>query len=217
MRTPFVITSLVAAVLAAGMCAAWPAPPHDATKATPSSAPPPVQPESASERRWQAAETQHDMNAAASADETEARARMERALKEVRDHASTLGAQASTVLALVDRSQRAWKAYFDAEVELRWPPNAGDFGSVYPMCVASDIARMSVTPSGLTQRNTTSISIDKTPSFMTSMTMAELRDAGSALSNIRVVKNASTLKLPPPRTRPASTADQCPLVPIGAA
>ncbi len=142
MRTPFVITSLVAAVLAAGMCAAWPAPPHDATKATPSSAPPPVQPESASERRWQAAETQHDMNAAASADETEARARMERALKEVRDHASTLGAQASTVLALVDRSQRAWKAYFDAEVELRWPPNAGDFGSVYPMCVASDIARM---------------------------------------------------------------------------
>ena len=82
------------------------------------------------------------MNAAASADESDARARMERALKEVRDHASTLGAQGSTVLALVDRSQRAWKAYFDAEVELRWPPNAEDFGTIYPMCVATDMARM---------------------------------------------------------------------------
>jgi hypothetical protein len=59
------------------------------------------------------------MNAAASADECAARARRERALKEVRDHASTLGAQGSTVLALVDRSQRAWKAYFDAEVPPR--------------------------------------------------------------------------------------------------
>ena len=66
----------------------------------------------------QAADTQREMNAAASTDESDARARMERALKEVRDHAST-------VLAFVHRSQRAWKAYFDAEVELRWPPNAG--------------------------------------------------------------------------------------------
>jgi uncharacterized protein YecT (DUF1311 family) len=82
------------------------------------------------------------MNAAASADESDARARMERALKEVRDHALTLGAQGSTVLAFVDRSQRAWKAYFDAEVELRWPPNGGDFGTIYPMCVATDMARM---------------------------------------------------------------------------
>ena len=142
MRSTFAITSIVAAVLAAGMCAAWPAPPGDATKAIAQSAPSPVQPQSDSQRRWQAATTQLDMNAAASADESDARARMERALKEVRDHASTLGAQGSTVLALVDRSQRAWKAYFDAEVELRWPPNAGDFGSIYPMCVATDRARM---------------------------------------------------------------------------
>ena len=141
MRSTFAITSIVAAVFAAGMCAAWPALPRDATKVPPPSATPP-QPQTASERRWQAAETQRDMNAAASADESDARARMERALKEVRDHASTLGAQGSTVLALVDRSQRAWKAYFDAEVELRWPPNAGDFGSIYPMCVATDRARM---------------------------------------------------------------------------
>ena len=137
MRSSFAITSIVAAVLALGMCAAWLAPPHDATKATP-----PTQPQTASERRWQAATTQLDMNAAASADESDARARMERALKEVRDHASTLGAQGSTVLAFVDRSQLAWKAYFDAEVELRWPPNAGDFGSIYPMCVATDRASM---------------------------------------------------------------------------
>ena len=147
MRSTFAITSIVAAALAAGMCAAWPAPQRDETKATARSAPPPsapspVQPQSDSQRRWQAATTQLDMNAAASADESDARARMERALKEVRDHASTLGAQGSTVLALVDRSQRAWKAYFDAEVELRWPPNAGDFGSIYPMCVATDRARM---------------------------------------------------------------------------
>ena len=142
MRSTFAITSIVAAVLAAGMCAAWPAPPGDATKAIAQSAPSPVQPQSDSQRRWQAATTQLDMNAAASADESDARARMERALKEVRDHASTLGAQASTVLALVDRSQRAWKAYFDAEVELRWPPNAEDFGTIYPMCVATDMARM---------------------------------------------------------------------------
>ena len=46
------------------------------------------------------------------------------------------------MLALVDRSQRSWKTYFDAEVELRWPPNAGDFGTIYPMCVATDRARM---------------------------------------------------------------------------
>ena len=140
MRSPFAITSIVAAVLAVGMCAAWLAPSHDETKgtvhsatqpsATPPSATPPVQPQTASERRWQAATTQLDMTAAASADESDARARMERALKEVRDHASTLGARASTVLAFVDRSQLAWKAYFDAEVELRWPPNAGDFGSI---------------------------------------------------------------------------------------
>ena len=142
MRSTFAITSIVAAVLAAGMCAAWPAPPGDATKAIAQSAPSPVQPQSDSQRRWQAATTQLDMNAAASADESDARARMERALKEVRDHASTLGAQGSTVLALVDRSQRAWKAYFDAEVELRWPPNAEDFGTIYPMCVATDRARM---------------------------------------------------------------------------
>ena len=142
MRSKFAITSIVAAVLAAGMCAAWPAPPGDATEAIAQSAPSPVQPQSDSQRRWQAATTQRDMNAAASADESDARARMERALKEVRDHASTLGAQASTVLALVDRSQRAWKAYFDAEVELRWPPNAEDFGTIYPMCVATDRARM---------------------------------------------------------------------------
>ena len=143
MRSTFAITSIVAAVFAVGMCAAWPALPGDATKVPPPSATPPQpQPQTASERRWQAAETQRDMNAAASADESDARARMERALKEVRDHASTLGAQGSTVLALVDRSQRAWKAYFDAEVELRWPPNAGDFGTIYPMCVATDMARM---------------------------------------------------------------------------
>ena len=142
MRSTFAITSIVAAVFAAGMCAAWPAPPGDATKAIAQSAPSPVQPQSDSQRRWQAATTQLDMNAAASADESDARARMERALKEVRDHASTLGAQGSTVLALVDRSQRAWKAYFDAEVELRWPPNAEDFGTIYPMCVATDRARM---------------------------------------------------------------------------
>ena len=143
MRSTFAITSIVAAVLAAGMCAAWPAPPGDATKVPPPSATPPQpQPQTASERRWQAATTQLDMNAAASADESDARARMERALKEVRDHASTLGAQGSTVLALMDRSQRAWKAYFDAEVELRWPPNAEDFGTIYPMCVATDRARM---------------------------------------------------------------------------
>ena len=142
MRSTFAITSIVAAVLAAGMCAAWPAPPGDATKAIAQSAPSPVQPQSDSQRRWQAATTQLDMNAAASADESDARARMERALKEARDHASTLGAQGSTVLALVDRSQRAWKAYFDAEVELRWPPNAEDFGTIYPMCVATDRARM---------------------------------------------------------------------------
>ena len=142
MRSTFAITSIVAAVFAAGMCAAWPAPPGDATKAIAQSAPSPVQPQSDSQRRWQAATTQRDMNAAASADESDARARMERALKEVRDHASTLGAQGSTVLALVDRSQRAWKAYFDAEVELRWPPNAEDFGTIYPMCVATDRARM---------------------------------------------------------------------------
>ena len=142
MRSTFAITSIVAAVLAAGMCAAWPAPPGDATKAIAQSATPPIQPQSDSQRRWQAATTQRDMNAAASADESDARARMERALKEARDHASTLGAQGSTVLALVDRSQRAWKAYFDAEVELRWPPNAEDFGSIYPMCVATDRARM---------------------------------------------------------------------------
>ena len=141
MRSAFAITSIVAAVFAVGMCAAWPALPRDATKVPPSSATPP-QPQTASERRWQAATTQLDMNAAASADESDARARMERALKEVRDHASTLGAQGSTVLALVDRSQRAWKAYFDAEVELRWPPNAEDFGTIYPMCVATDMARM---------------------------------------------------------------------------
>ena len=142
MRSTFAITSIVAAVFAAGMCAAWPAPPGDATEAIAQSAPSPVQPQSDSQRRWQAATTQLDMNAAASADESDARARMERALKEVRDHASTLGAQGSTVLALVDRSQRAWKAYFDAEVELRWPPNAEDFGTIYPMCVATDMARM---------------------------------------------------------------------------
>ena len=143
MRSTFAITSIIAAVLAAGMCAAWPALPRDATKVPPPSATPPQpQPQTASERRWQAAETQREMNAAASADESDARARMERALKEVRDHASTLGAQGSTVLALVDRSQRAWKAYFDAEVELRWPPNAEDFGTIYPMCVATDMARM---------------------------------------------------------------------------
>jgi len=142
MRSPFAITSNVAAALAVGMCAAWPAPPRDATKVPPPSATTPhSQPQTASERRWQAAETQRDMNAAASADESDARARMERALKEVRDHASTLGAQGSIVLALVDRSQRAWKAYFDAEVELRWPPNAEDFGTIYPMCVATDMAR----------------------------------------------------------------------------
>ena len=142
MRSTFAITSIVAAVFAVGMCAAWPALPRDATKAIAQSAPSPVQPQSDSQRRWQAATTQLDMNAAASADESDARARMERALKEVRDHASTLGAQGSTVLALVDRSQRAWKAYFDAEVELRWPPNAEDFGTIYPMCVATDMARM---------------------------------------------------------------------------
>ena len=143
MRSTFAITSIVAAVFAVGMCAAWPALPGDATKVPPPSATPPQpQPQTASERRWQAAETQREMNAAASADESDARARMERALKEVRDHASTLGAQGSTVLALVDRSQRAWKAYFDAEVELRWPPNAEDFGTIYPMCVATDMARM---------------------------------------------------------------------------
>ena len=152
MRSPFAITSIVAAVLAVGMCAAWLAPSHDETKgtvhsatqpsATPPSATPPIQPQTASERRWQAATTQLDMTAAASADESDARARMERALKEVRDHASTLGARASTVLAFVDRSQLAWKAYFDAEVELRWPPNAGDFGSIYPMCVATNMASM---------------------------------------------------------------------------
>ena len=152
MRSPFAITSIVAAVLAVGMCAAWLAPSRDETKgtvhsatqasATPPSATPPIQPQTASERRWQAATTQLDMTAAASADESDARARMERALKEVRDHASTLGARASTVLAFVDRSQLAWKAYFDAEVELRWPPNAGDFGSIYPMCVATNMASM---------------------------------------------------------------------------
>jgi uncharacterized protein YecT (DUF1311 family) len=143
MRSTFAITSIVAAVFAVGMCAAWPALPRDATKVPPPSATPPQpQPQTASERRWQAATTQREMNAAASADESDARARMERALKEVRDHASTLGAQGSTVLALVDRSQRAWKAYFDAEVELRWPPNAEDFGTIYPMCVATDRARM---------------------------------------------------------------------------
>ncbi len=152
MRSTFAITSIVAAVLAVGMCAAWLAPSHDETKgtaqsatqpiATPPIATPPAQPQTASERRWQAATTQRDMNAAASADESDARARMERALKKVRDHASTLGAQGSIVLALVDRSQRAWKAYFDAEVELRWPPNAEDFGTIYPMCVATDMARM---------------------------------------------------------------------------
>ena len=147
MGSPFAITSIVAAVLAVGMCAAWLAPSRDETKgtaqsATPPSATPPAQPQTASERRWQAATTQLDMTAAASADESDARARMERALKEVRDHASTLGAQASTVLAFVDRSQLAWKAYFDAEVELRWPPNAGDFGTIYPMCVATNRASM---------------------------------------------------------------------------
>ena len=142
MPSTFAITSIVAAVLAAGMCAAWPAPPGDATEAIAQSAPSPVQPQSDSQRRWQAATTQLDMTAAASADESDARARMERALKEVRDHASKLGAQASTVLAFVDRSQLAWKAYFDAEVELRWPPNAGDFGTIYPMCVATDRASM---------------------------------------------------------------------------
>ena len=143
MRSTFAITSIVAAAFAVGMCAAWPALPRDATKLPPPSATPPQpQTQTASERRWQAAETQREMNAAASADESDARARMERALKEVRDHASTLGAQGSTVLALVDRSQRAWKAYFDAEVELRWPPNAEDFGTIYPMCVATDRARM---------------------------------------------------------------------------
>ena len=67
----------------------------------------------------QAADTPREMNAAASADESDAGARMECALKEVRDHGSTQGAQGSTVLALVDRSQRAWKAYFDAEVPPR--------------------------------------------------------------------------------------------------
>lgn len=141
MRSTFAITSIVAAVFAVGMCAAWPALPRDATKVPPPSATPP-QPQSDSQRRWQAATTQREMNAAASADESDARARMERALKEARDHASTLGAQGSIVLALVDRSQRAWKAYFDAEVELRWPPNAEDFGTIYPMCVATDRARM---------------------------------------------------------------------------
>ena len=55
---------------------------------------------------------------------------------------ATTRAHGSTVLALVDLSQRAWNAYFDAEVELRWPPNAADFGTIYPMCVATDMARM---------------------------------------------------------------------------
>ena len=75
MRSTFAITSIVAAVFAAGMCAAWPAPPGDATKAIAQSAPSPVQPQSDSQRRWQAATTQLDMNAAASADESDARAR----------------------------------------------------------------------------------------------------------------------------------------------
>ena len=52
----------------------------------------------------QAADTQRDMNSAASTDESDARARRERALKEVRDHAST-------VFAFVHRSQRAWQSW----------------------------------------------------------------------------------------------------------
>ena len=76
MRSTFAITSIVAAVFAVGMCAAWPALPGDATKVPPPSATPPQpQPQTASERRWQAAETQREMNAAASADESDARAR----------------------------------------------------------------------------------------------------------------------------------------------
>jgi hypothetical protein len=86
MRSSFAITSIVAAVLAVGMCAAWLAPPHDATKGTaqsatqpsatpPSATPPQTQTQTASERRWQAADTQRDLNAAASADESDARPR----------------------------------------------------------------------------------------------------------------------------------------------
>lgn len=68
-------------------------------------------------------------------------ARMYRALASVKARANKLGNDAAPVLRLIEKSQAAWTAYREAEMELQWPAS-DDFGSVYPMCVGRGSAAL---------------------------------------------------------------------------
>lgn len=46
-------------------------------------------------------------------------------------------------IAKLQRAQTAWKAYRDAQVGAKWPfPERGQYGSVYPMCAATELTNL---------------------------------------------------------------------------
>lgn len=85
------------------------------------------------------AQSQLDMNQAAGRELKAAEAEMNAALERL----FTLATGKPRSVAKLKQAQAAWLAYRDAHVRAFWPSDEpGAYGSVYPMCVANELTRL---------------------------------------------------------------------------
>lgn len=86
------------------------------------------------------AQTQLEMNQSAGADLESAEAKMNAAMTRL----LALAADKPQSIAKLQRAQAAWRAFRDAHVAAYWPSDAPQsvYGSVHPMCVANELARL---------------------------------------------------------------------------
>ena len=90
--------------------------------------------------RWNApGETQTDLNASAAKELEAAQSEMTQVLTLL----AKRGAGKPEAIAMLNRAQAAWEQYRDAQLRWAWPdPARARYGSVYPMCVANERARL---------------------------------------------------------------------------
>ena len=84
-------------------------------------------------------QTQAELNETAGKDLKVAEAEMTLLL----DRLMTRAAGKTDAIAKLTKAQTAWKEYRDAQVAARWPfPERRQYGSVYPMCAATELTNL---------------------------------------------------------------------------
>jgi len=88
-------------------------------------------------------QTQAELNQAAGKDLKDAEAEMTHEMTQLLDLLLKRADGNRGAIAKLTNAQTAWRVYRDAQVAARWPfPEKGRYGSVYPMCVASELTNL---------------------------------------------------------------------------